>query len=276
MKNQTKTETAAAPLAGRRVVITRPEGQGNDALRDALATAGAVVIELPLIEIEYTADDAALEDVWTRMGGFDWLIFTSANGVRGFFDRFFESFNDIRGLGLARIAAVGDATAAAIRAFRLNVDFQPTKHTAADLAEELLAAEDLSHLNTLVVVGSKGSETLAGTLETRGKAITSTLTVYATVENDVGQLDAADAFRRHGADAIIFASPSAADSFVAQAKLLALGKEAMRPLAVAIGPTTADALREHGIRVAAQAATPTPAALVAAVVEALASKEAAK
>jgi len=260
----------AAALAGRRVVVTRPEGAGADALRDALAARGATVLDLPLIEIEFTADAAALEDAWTAMGNFDWIVFTSANGARGFFDRFFETFNDIRGLGLARFACVGAATSEILRALHLNVDFEPAKATAGALANELLAAEDLAHLRVLVVTGSKNDNELPKTLERDGKAIVETLAVYATFENDVGQLDATENFRRLGADAIVFASPSAVESFVAQARQLTLAKSATRPRIVAIGPTTAGALREHALPVAAIATSPAPEAVADAVTRAVA------
>jgi uroporphyrinogen-III synthase len=274
MPKTAEPKTAAArPLEGRRIVVTRPEGRAADALRDTLAALGAVVLDIPLIDIEYTADAAVLDDVWSRMGQFDWLVFTSANGVRGFFERFFETFNDIRGIGLARVACVGAATAAAVRELHINVDFQPQKNTAEDLAAELLAAEDLAHLNVLVITGTKNTDALAQTLETKGKAIAQSLVVYATVENDIGQLDAVESFRRQGADAIVFASPSAADSIVAQAKSLTLAKGAQHPAAIAIGPSTADALREHGIPLAAQAAEPTPAALADAILSAFSKRE---
>lgn len=256
-------------LAGKRVVLTRPEGEATAALRAALEARGAAVLEIPLLEVEYTADTAALDDTWAAMGQFDWLLFTSANGVRGFFERFFESFNDIRGLGLARIACVGEATAAAVRALHLNVDFLPVEATAAGLARELDAAENLSSLRVLVVTGDKNTDALTRTLEEKSEAIVHTLAVYATMENDAGQLDATDAFRRQGADAILFASASAVDSFVAQAKRLALAKNAHHPKAVAIGPSTSDALREHGIPVAGVAAAPTPESFAEAVVAAL-------
>jgi uroporphyrinogen-III synthase len=256
-------------LTGKRIVVTRPEGHATDALRAALEARGAVVLEIPLIDIEYTADASALEDTWSSMGQFDWLLFTSANGVRGFFDRFFETFTDIRGIGLARIACVGNATAAALTALHLNVDFQPTEATAAALARELGEAEDLAHLRVLVVSGNRDTGELSKALEGKSHAIVTTLTVYATMENDAGQFDATESFRRQGADAILFASPSAVDSFVAQAKILTPAKSARHPKAVAIGPTTADALREHGIPVAAVAATPAPEDFSAAVATAL-------
>jgi uroporphyrinogen-III synthase len=260
------------PLNGKRIVVTRPEGQATAALRAALETRGATVLEIPLIDIEYTADASALEDVWSSIGQFDWILFTSANGVRGFFDRFFESFNDIRGIGLARFACVGRATAEALRALHLNTDFQPSEATAEALVRELSAAEDLAHLRVLVVTGNRNTEDLPAALEEKCHAIVTRLTVYATMENDAGQLDAAESFRRHGADAILFASPSAADSFVAQAKVLTPGKNARLPKAVAIGSTTADALREHGIPVSAIATTPAPEDFVEAAIRALAGK----
>ena len=79
------------PLRDRLVVLTRPEGRGAD-WKTALVDAGAAVSELPLLEIKFEPDDTVLSEVLDAMGEYDWLIFTSANGVRGFFDRFFERF----------------------------------------------------------------------------------------------------------------------------------------------------------------------------------------
>ena len=76
------------PLRDRLVVLTRPEGRGAD-WKTALVDAGAAVSELPLLEIKFEPDDTVLSEVLDAMGEYDWLIFTSANGVRGFFDRFF-------------------------------------------------------------------------------------------------------------------------------------------------------------------------------------------
>ncbi|MDR2513089.1 MAG: uroporphyrinogen-III synthase [Puniceicoccales bacterium] len=256
------------PLAGKRVVITRPQGEASSMLCETLRANGAEVLEIPLLDIEFTADNTSLDDVWASMGSFDWMLFTSANGVRGFFERFFESFNDIRGIGLSRIACVGKATTEAVRALHLNVDFQPKESTAEALAHELMQNEDLSHLNILLVIGTKNSDTLAKLLEKKAHAIVKTLAVYATTENDVEKLDAAALFRQKGADAILFASPSAVDSFVAQAKALSLSKAARQPRAIAIGPTTSDTLREYGIPIAAQAPTPTVEGCIQAILQA--------
>ncbi|MDR1497420.1 MAG: uroporphyrinogen-III synthase [Puniceicoccales bacterium] len=256
-------------LEGKRIVITRPEGNASNALRDALAAYGATVLEIPLLEIEYTADASVLENVWEDMGQFDWLLFTSANGAQGFFDRFFETFNDIRGIGLCRLACIGQSTAATLRNFHLNVELIPDESTSAALARALLAREDIAHLRILLVTGSRDNGSLARTLEEKGHAIVTSLTVYSTTENDASQLDTTESFRRHGADAIIFASPSAVESFVAQAASLTPAKTARHPKVVAIGPTTTASLREHGIPVAAQASSPDPLALAQAVASAI-------
>jgi uroporphyrinogen-III synthase len=73
------------PLRDRLVVLTRPEGRGAD-WKDALVEAGAAVSELPLLEITFEPDDTVLSEVLDAMGEYDWIVFTSANGVRGFFD----------------------------------------------------------------------------------------------------------------------------------------------------------------------------------------------
>ena len=115
-----------SPLfVGKRIVITRPQGSATEFLRETLSAHGATVLEVPLLDVEYAADATTLDATWAQMGQYDWLIFTSANGVHGFFERFFESFNDIRGLGLCRIACVGPATAAAIRAYHLHMTPPP-------------------------------------------------------------------------------------------------------------------------------------------------------
>ena len=102
------------PLRDRLVVLTRPEGRGAE-WRSTLADAGAAVIELPLLEISFEPDEDILNDVLDTMGEYDWIVFTSANGVRGFFDRFFQRYSDIRSIGGVRFACVGPATEKALR-----------------------------------------------------------------------------------------------------------------------------------------------------------------
>src|SRR5580698_9310068 len=106
-------ETAKFPLSGRRVVVTRTRDQASE-LASKLTGLGAEVVELPVIRISKEVSKQALADVMLEFGAYDWIAFTSANGVHHFFGEFFRIFDDIRSLGLIRIACIGDSTAKAI------------------------------------------------------------------------------------------------------------------------------------------------------------------
>lgn len=256
-------------LAGKRIVITRPQGQTTP-LRDALEKQGASVLELPLLSIEYLSASETSKEIFEEMGQYDWLVFTSANGVHGFFNQFFASFKDIRGIGLCRIGCVGPATARAVENYHLQVDVLPEEHTGEALAQKMVGEHHLEHLRLLLVTGNRNRENVLTILTEQGQAIVDVLPVYETQENDVAQLDAAEEFRRNGADAIIFASPSAVEAFLSQARQLKLSPQATQPRAVAIGSVTATAMKNAGIPVAAQAGEATPTALAQALTQALA------
>src|SRR4051812_42298039 len=103
------SEFFSPPLSGRRIAITRARSQASE-LAAKLKELGAEVIELPLIHVSKEIDKQTLADALTELGGYDWIVFTSANGVRFFFEEFHRVFDDIRALGLLRFASVGDAT----------------------------------------------------------------------------------------------------------------------------------------------------------------------
>ena len=94
-------------------------------------------------------------------GGYDWAAFTSPNGVGFFFDEFFRLFDDVRSLGLLRIACIGESTAAAIAALHLKVECQPKVASAEALADELIATGSLDSARVLVVTGNLNRYTLA-------------------------------------------------------------------------------------------------------------------
>ena len=107
------TSPSAQPLSGRRIAVTRAREQASE-LAGKLAALGAEVIELPLIHVAREISKQDLADVLLELGSYDWIVFTSANGVRHYFDEFFRIFDDIRSLGLLRIACVGEGTAKAV------------------------------------------------------------------------------------------------------------------------------------------------------------------
>jgi uroporphyrinogen-III synthase len=255
-------ESKTNPLAGRRIVLTRPRESAIE-WRQKLESLGASVSELPLIRVSKDVDLNTLAEVFQELGGYEWIIFTSVNGVKFFFDEFNRVFDDIRAFGLMRIAVVGEATAAAIREKHLRVEVQPKKANAEELAKALIEREGMDSAKVLVITGNRNRETLVEKLE-EARAIVDTLPVYKTEEANLAKDPVATEFRAKGADAILFASPSAAQSFFDQADALKLGAKAKRPLAGSIGPSTTAAMKQLGLPVDFEATDATLDSLVEA------------
>jgi uroporphyrinogen-III synthase len=255
------------PLAGRRVVVTRTRDQASE-LASKLALLGAEVVEIPVIRISREVSKQTLAEVMLEFGAYDWLAFTSANGVHNFFGEFFRIYDDVRSLGLVRIACVGDATAKAVADLHLKVECQPKKATAQALAEEMVATGSMDSAKVLVITGNLNRDTLVTKLE-EARAIVDCLQVYKTEPVDLSANPQAADFRRLGADAVLFASSSSAQSFADQAEALRLGSAARKPINGSIGPQTSEAMRKVGIKVDFEAATPGIDELVGALLAAL-------
>jgi uroporphyrinogen-III synthase len=256
------------PLTGRRIVVTRTRDQASE-LASKLALLGAEVVEIPVIRISREISKQTLAEVMLEFGAYDWLVFTSANGVQHFFGEFFRIFDDVRSLGLARIACVGDATAKAVADLHLRVECQPRKATAQGLAEEMIATGSMDSAKVLVVTGNLNRDTLVVKLE-EARAIVDCLQVYKTEPVDLSSNPQAAEFRRLGADAVLFASSSSAQSFADQAGALAIAGDARKPLNGSIGPQTSETMRKVGLKVDFEASTPGIDELVAALLAALA------
>lgn len=252
------------PLVGKRIVVTRAREQAGP-LCDQLERLGAEVIALPLIRITAAADPTVREDVFAEIGSYEWLVFSSANGVRYFFEAFFSKFTDIRALGGARIAAVGPATAAAIKQLHLAVDLVPEKHVAEALADALVAEQSLDNVKVLVVTGDRNRDVIMQRLD-EARAIVDQFPVYKTESTNLNTDQAAEDFRQGGADAILFTSSSGVHSFVDQAGVLALAKGARQPIAGSIGPVTSEAMRKVGMPIGFEAHESTIEGLVRALV----------
>ena len=252
-------------LAGRRIAVTRAREQSPE-LTAKLSALGAEVVELPLIHVSKQIEKDPLSDVMLELGGYDWIVFTSANGVRFFMEEFLRLFDDIRALGLLRFACIGDTTAAAIRAFHLKIECQPKVATAAALADDLVATGSLDSAKVLVIRGNLNRDVIVTKLE-EARAIVDCLQVYKTEKTDLLAEPAAADFRARGADAILFASSSAVQSFVDQAGALKLGKDAKRPLAGSIGPQTSETMKKVGMPIDFTAKTPSLDSLVEALVK---------
>lgn len=251
-------------LDGVRVAVTRASAQAGG-LKAILEERGAEVLELPLIFVTPDAEPQTVADVFAEIASYEWVIFTSVNGVNGFFHFFDKSFKDLRCFGGARIACVGAATKKAVESYRLEVDLVPEEAVAEALAESLIAYQDIESVKMLVVTGNRNGDALPKILEEKGRAIVDKFPVYRTDYTDLEGDAAADSFRKHGADVITFTSSSTVDSFVAQAKHLQIEASAKKPKACSIGPVTSETMRAKGMPVDAEAKEATLEALADAV-----------
>ncbi|HEY1793551.1 MAG TPA: uroporphyrinogen-III synthase [Opitutaceae bacterium] len=248
------TNPEKLPLHGRRIVVTRTRAQASG-LSSKLASLGATVLELPVIRISHEVSKQGLADVFLEFGSYDWLVFTSANGVHHFFEEFRRLFDDVRSLGIVRIACVGEATAKAVSEMHLRVECKPEKATGEALAAALEETGSLDNAKVLVVTGNLNRDAVVKKLE-EARAIVDCLQVYKTEAVDLSQNPAAEDFRRAGADAVLFASSSSAQSFVDQGAAVRLSPGARAPVYGSIGPQTSQTMRKVGLRVDFEAETP--------------------
>lgn len=256
-------------LFGRRIAITRTR-DGNSALREKLEHLGAEVLELPLIRVVPDVDREALVEILAELGTYDWIVFTSARGVRVFFEQFFKAYDEVRNLGLLRFACVGEATAREIAKYHLKIECQPDVATADALADSMIATGSLDSAKVIVVTGNLNRDSLVQKLEKEGRAIVDCLPLYRTEKVTLADNPTADDFRQRGADAVLFASSSAVEAFAAQAADLSLAPDAKRPLAGSIGPQTSASLKHFGLSVDFEATSPGLDELIDALVQRLA------
>ena len=124
------------PLFGQRIVVTRPSDEADRAAA-VLEALGAEVLLAPTVRILPLSDLVPLDAAIGRLARFDWLVFTSSNGVRYFLDRLLEKGGDLRALGHLKLAAIGPATARTLARYHLRADLVPGAYRSEDLAEAL-------------------------------------------------------------------------------------------------------------------------------------------
>ena len=226
------------PLSGKRIVVTRAREQASE-FAEKLTAKGAEAVVFPTIKLMPPSDGyAALDDAVIRIGAYDWLCFASAPAVHAFCERLALAGKDARSFPTAKIAAVGPATADALKSHGLCVDFQPSVMTGAGLGQEL--PDEPFGKNFLVPRAKDGDDGLLDALIARE----GTVDAVIAYENVVDAADA-DVLRQRlqggTIDAVTFTSSSTVKNFVS-----ALGETAL-PSSVAvacIGPSTAKTAEE--------------------------------
>jgi uroporphyrinogen III methyltransferase/synthase len=234
------------PLLGKKIVVTRTRKQAS-VLSSKLRALGAHVIELPTIRIEPPSDLREFAELVQDAHAYDWIVFTSANGVDAFFDIFFKLYADTREIGGARIAAIGPATGQRVKDFHLHVDLQPKEFVAEDVVREFKNKGSIENLRILLVRAEKARDVLPKGLSALG-AIVDEAFAYQTVPETRDISGARGQLAKDGADLITFTSSSTVENF------LALGLPWPKGMLVAsIGPITSQTARENGLKVDVEA-----------------------
>ncbi|MBR5876704.1 MAG: uroporphyrinogen-III C-methyltransferase [Akkermansia sp.] len=232
------------PLFGKRVVVTRTREQASD-LSTGLKALGADVMELPTIRIVPPTDRKDFAAAVVDCPRYDWLVFSSPNGVRKFFEAFYAVYEDIREIGGARIAAVGPGTAAELKKHGLMVDIMPQKAVAEELVAEFDRKGDefggVANVTMLWVHSEKGRDVVYKELMKR-QAIVDECIAYNTVPETQDPTGAKARLESEGADVITFTSSSTVRNFMAMGIPLPQGCKV-----ASIGPVTTATLREFGI-----------------------------
>src|SRR5215510_9718268 len=257
------------PLLGKRIVVTRTRKQAS-VLSSKLRALGAHVIELPTIRIEPPSDLRAFAELVQDSHVYDWIVFTSANGVEAFFDIFFKLYDDSREIGGARIAAIGPATAQRVKDFHLHVDLQPEEYVAEDVVREFKKQGSIENERILVVRAEKARDVLPKELSALG-AIVDQAFAYRTVPEIRDTSGARQQLAKDGADLITFTSSSTVENFLA---LQLPWPKGMR--VASIGPITSRTARDNGLRIDVEAKRHDIDGLVEAISDFFAGKAAAK
>jgi uroporphyrinogen III methyltransferase/synthase len=249
------------PLFGTRIVVTRAQGQAAE-LSDKLRSLGADAVELPVIQIAAASNFAPLDGAISNLSDYDWLIFTSVNGVRYFMERLDHSKADLR-LLRARICTIGPATRAAVEALHLKVDLIPAEYVAESLVQAF-AEHDLNGKQILLPRAAIARDVVPVELAKRGARV-HVVEAYRTI---VPPHAVAQAKKIFGSSKVphwvTFTSSSTVKNFLAAA-----GPDALDGVRVAsIGPVTTATAKMHGLHVDVEATPYTIDGLIVAMLNA--------
>jgi uroporphyrinogen III methyltransferase/synthase len=253
------------PLFGRRVVVTRRSEQAGG-FAQRLTELGADVLEIPTIKITQPKETDAIVDALLGLNAYDWLVFTSMNGVTAFFDIFFRRFQDMRDIGGVRIAAVGPATAAKLRELHLQVDLTPDEFTGKKIAAAFAKFQSIENLKMCLLRAEVANPDLPKALEELG-AIVDDIAIYKTVAETEDPAGSGAALLESGADWVTFTSGSTVEHFHARFDLPKLLKKFPQMKLASIGPETSKAIRTLGLEPALEAKEHTTDDLIAALLK---------
>ncbi|MCA9066098.1 MAG: uroporphyrinogen-III C-methyltransferase [Planctomycetaceae bacterium] len=242
------------PLKGSSVGITRSSDQAAGTAEEVVRRGGEPVL-MPLIETLFDSDrsSAALTEdalVWNQLSRFQWLIFTSANGVEGFRRQLRKRHLDGRALHAARIAVVGRATAEALESAGLYADVVPPDFSAESLLSEI--RDQLAGCECLWIRGERARDTIATGIREAGGTLTESI-VYRTLDTEVLPSDVLDRIVTGQINWIGLSSPAIAQGLARVISAAGVNPQQIRSRIATISPLTTTAARDAGLTVCAEA-----------------------
>lgn len=251
------------PLFGKRVLVTRPRQQAGD-LAERLVQLGAVPYVLPAVEIRPPADWHPVDHALQRLQDYQWLVFTSANGVTALLERLLARGGDLRRLGGVKLAAIGPKTAETLSRYHLKADLVPAKFQSEDLAARLLEQIRPGE-RVLLARADRGRELLREELSRHCRV--EQVAVYSQVDAIRADDPVLDHVRRGEIDFITLTSSNIARALIAGLDATSRGRlEAGETRLVTISPVTSAEVRALGLQVAAEATVATTEGMIDALI----------
>lgn len=261
-----------SPLRGKTVLVTRARAQSPD-ITAQLEALGATVIHCPSIEIATPTSWHQLDASIGRLGEYDWVVFTSANGVEFFFRRLVEIRGDATGaLAKHLICAIGPATARALAVAGAAADVVASDSTAEGALKAIIGhvggGEFVRGLSFLIPRARIARDTLPVGLRRLGARVDAVET-YQTIKPSVEPESITSLFKQNSIDAITFTSSSTVSNFAAMLGLTDLSGLLSNTVVACIGPITARTAAKHGLRETVQPEAYNATALVNSIVESI-------
>lgn len=248
------------PLFGKNIVVTR-DAAGNADFAAKIICHGGNPLQFPTLIIKPLTSLNEFLQTLAKFNQYDWIIFTSANGVTIFFEALQELGKDARAFGSAKIAAIGSETAGKLAHFGIKADFVPTVYTSKQLGKQLLGFANLQNKNVLLLRSALASNELVELLAKAGAEVDD-VAIYTTIREKSESSWLIEGISKGTIDWLTFASPSSADGFFEQIPSEKVNSSKAK--VASIGPVTSERLRKLGVRIDAEATEHTIDGLLAA------------
>jgi uroporphyrinogen III methyltransferase/synthase len=251
------------PLFGQNIVITR-DARGNVAFADKILAYGGNPIRFDSIEIQDLTNGDEVQCALAAVNKYDWIIFTSANGVRFTFEALAKAGKDSRALTPAKVACIGTETAACLGQFGIKADFVPTVFTGSELAKQLGEFTELQNSKIVLLRSAAASKDLADGL-TKAGAVVEDIPVYTVVTQKNESSELVEQIKAGRIHWLTFTSPSTARAFFAQVSPDLINAGQLK--VASIGPVTTEQLAKLDVKVHAQAKPHTIEALLTVLIK---------